>query len=83
MGKRRTRYEFLVEIAEGCQKPIGKTDLYHKVKTQHHILTRWLNEAEELKLVEKIGDRYLTTRKGLEFLAEWQKLKNLMQVNDI
>jgi len=79
LGQRRTIYDFLVEIVEGCQETIGKADLYHKIRTQYTIFERVFNTAIRFKLIETIGNsKYQATRKGIEFLVQWAKLQNFL-----
>lgn len=79
LGSRRSNYEFLQQIVEGCLETIEITDLYHKIKTQHSILMRWLNTAIKFKLVERIGNKYQTTEKGKLFLVKWEHVLALLK----
>ena len=91
LGSRRSNYDFVVEILQICVEPIEITNLYHKVKTQHSILMRWLNIALNCGLVENfIGkhqkgsrrseqSKYQTTEKGKRFLIAWEHVQALLK----
>jgi len=78
LGKRRTSYDILHEIVEDCKEPIGKTDLYHKLKTQFGLLEHWTGVALELELIQLHGNMYQTTIKGHEFLQKWAELQTIL-----
>jgi len=79
VAKRRTAYDFLAEITETCQKPIGKTRLYHKIGATYRVFKGWLNAAIQLKLIENIGNKYHTTQKGQNFLSKWRELQAILK----
>lgn len=79
IDRRRTAYDFLVEIVEACREPIGKTDLYHKIGTQFNILERWVNAALKFKLIENVVERFRTTEKGINFLKKWAELQTFLK----
>lgn len=78
LGNRRSNYDLLQQIVQGCQEPIEITDLYHKIKTQYQIFKRSLNMALQFKLVENIGNKYQTTEKGKRFLIAWEHVQEFL-----
>ena len=91
LGSRRSNYDFVVEILQICVDPIEITKLYHKVKTQHSILMRWLNIGLNCGLVENFivkrqegcrrseQSKYQTTQKGRDFLELWIKVQTFIE----
>jgi len=83
LGKRRSPYDFVFEIVHGCEEPIGKTDLYHIIKTAYADFERWLNTAIRFKLIEEVlGNQYHTTQKGRDFLKAWERLQTFLTEKD-
>jgi len=79
LGKRRTYYDIVVEIVNTCQTPIGKTDLYYKIKTQFSLFELWLNTSLRFKLIKNVGSKYHTTGKGINFLKAWAGLQTFLK----
>jgi len=81
--QRRTSYDNLVSTVQGCVKPIGKTDLYYKLKTSFDVFNRWLNLAMRYRLIEDVGEptcsKFQITAKGAKFLEKWAELQNFLK----
>ena len=75
IGKKRASYDLVAEIVETCVTPTKKYTLFHTIRTSYARLDRWLQVAVDLKLIQRIGENYLTTKKGTRFLEAWRNFQ--------
>jgi len=79
LEKQRTAYDFLQEIVEACLEPRELNDLFYIVRTTYTVLTRKLNVALRLGLIENLHEKYRTTEKGINFLNAWANVQTLLK----
>jgi predicted transcriptional regulator len=78
---RRNLLEIAAQILDICTHGAGKTRILYGANLSFHQLGRYLKLLEKRKLVRyKAPDRqYVTTRLGLEFLANYKELVDASQ----
>jgi len=81
LGKRRTSYEFIVQMVKACLRPIGKTELYYIIKTRHTDFERWLDKAIGFRLIENVDNKLRATEKGINFLNAWAEVQTFLRKN--
>jgi len=79
--KKRTKLEVLKDILDilGKRREVKITHLVYKANLSNNSIKPYIKYLMENKLVEikneKRGKRYLITKKGQEFLNEFEKIK--------
>lgn len=78
---RRSRLEISIEILRACKYPTVKTPLMQKLNLSYNTLQDCLSQLLELNLLELQPDalEYVTSRRGLAFLAQWTQLQAFLK----
>lgn len=77
---KRDRLEIMAEILGLCLKPRTKTHVMYGTNLSWKMLQHYLSELQSLELLEDHNNstRYVTTKRGLDFLEKWKELKKLI-----
>jgi predicted transcriptional regulator len=80
MGGKRDRIEIMADILDLCSEPKTKTHVMYGTNLSWKMLKHYLSELQSRKLLENRGKskKYLTTKRGLEFIEKWKELKDLL-----
>jgi predicted transcriptional regulator len=79
MGSKRDRVEIVAEILELCLDPKTKTHVMYGTNLSWKMLQHYLSQLQSKKLLElQSGKKYITTKRGQEFLIKWKELKALL-----
>lgn len=80
MGNKRDRVEIMAEILYLCLDPKTKTHIMYGTNLSWKMLQHYLSHLQSKKLLEVHNDskKYITSKKGNEFLARWKELKALL-----
>ena len=80
MGTKRDRVEIMAEILGLCLNPTTKTHVMYGTNLSWKMLQHYLSHMQSRELLEMYKDskRYVTSKKGKEFLARWNELKALL-----
>ena len=80
MGGKRDRIEIMAEILGLCSEPKTKTHVMYGTNLSWKMLQHYLSELQSRELLEKQSKskRYVTTKRGLDFLEKWKDLKELI-----
>ena len=77
---KRDRVEIMAEILDLCSEPNTKTHVMYGTNLSWKMLQHYLSELQSRELLEVHGKskKYVTTKKGLEFVEKWKELKELL-----
>jgi len=78
---KRNRIEIMAAILSLCSKPETKTRVIYGTNLSWKMLQHYFSQLQALDLLE-IHDkstRYLTTKRGQEFVKKWKELKELIE----
>jgi len=80
MGSKRDRVEIMAEILGLCSEPRTKTHVMYGTNLSWKMLQHYLSELQSRGLLEVYDNstRYVTTKRGLDFLEKWKELKELL-----
>lgn len=80
MGSKRDRVEIMAEILGLCSEPRTKTHVMYGTNLSWKMLQHYLSELQSRELLELHNNstRYITTKRGLEFVDKWKELKELL-----
>jgi predicted transcriptional regulator len=80
MGSKRDHVEIMAEILGLCSKPKTKTHVMYGTNLSWKMLQQYLSELESRKLLENQSKtkRYVTTKRGREFVEKWKELQKLL-----
>jgi predicted transcriptional regulator len=80
MGSKRDRIEIIADILGLCSEPKTKTHVMYGTNLSWKMLQHYLSELQSRKLLEKQSKskRYVTTKRGLDFVKKWRELKELL-----
>ena len=80
MGNKRDRVEIMAEILDMCVSPQTKTHIMYGTNLSWKMLQHYLAHMQSKALLEINGDstRYVTSKRGREFLQRWKELKTLL-----
>jgi predicted transcriptional regulator len=80
MGSKRDRVEIIADILGLCSEPKTKTHVMYGTNLSWKMLQHYLSELQSRKLLEKQSKskRYVTTKRGLDFVKKWRELKELL-----
>ena len=80
MGGKRDRIEIMAEILGSCSTPKTKTHVMYGTNLSWKMLQQYLSELQKLELLEahKNSTRYVTTKRGLDFVKKWKELQALL-----
>lgn len=79
MGSKRDRVEIMAEILDLCLNPKTKTHVMYGTNLSWKMLQHYLAYLQSKKLLKlENGKKYLTSKRGQEFLAKWKDLKALL-----
>ena len=80
MGSKRNRLEIMAEILGLCSEPRTKTHVMYGTNLSWKMLQHYLSELQSRELLEAHNNstRYVTTKRGLDFLEKWKELKELI-----
>jgi predicted transcriptional regulator len=76
---KRDRVEIMAVILSLCSKPQAKTQVMYGTNLSWKMLQHYLDQLQKLDLLE-IPDKkkYVTTKKGEEFVQKWKELQELL-----
>lgn len=72
--KRRGRAEIIADILSAAMRETKKTQIVYKANLNFRRARKYLPYLEEKGLIENIGSEYKTTKKGKQFLRDYQKM---------
>ena len=80
----RGRFKIMAEILNSCKKPQTKTRVMHNINVSWVVLHKYLPKLKSQGLLGEVevldnSTKYVTTRKGLEFIEKWRDLVELIQ----
>ena len=77
---KRDRVEIMAEILCLCSEPRTKTHIMYGTNLSWKMLQYYLSELQSLELLEAHNNssRYLTTKRGLDFVEKWKELQKLL-----
>ena len=77
---KRDRIEIMAEILGLCLEPRTKTQVMYGTNLSWKMLQHYLSELQSRELLEVHNNstRYVTTKRGLDFLDKWKELKELL-----
>ena len=77
----RGHLQIFVEILNFCQEPQVKTRVMYQTNISYKMLQKCLLQLLGFELLEvhHSVERYVTTKKGHEFLSKWKELQKLLQ----
>jgi predicted transcriptional regulator len=80
MGSKRNRVEIIAEILGLCSEPKSKTHVMYGTNLSWKMLQHYLSELQSRGLLEfhDNSSRYVTSKRGLEFVEKWKELKELL-----
>ena len=79
MGSKRDRVEIMAEILDLCLDPKTKTHVMYGTNLSWKMLQHYLSHLQSKKLLElHPGKKYITSKRGQEFLIKWKELKTLL-----
>jgi predicted transcriptional regulator len=80
MGGKRDRIEIMAEILGLCSKPKTKTHVMYGTNLSWKMLQYYLSELQTLELLEihNKSTRYVTTKRGTDFVEKWKELQKLL-----
>ena len=73
--------EIFSEVLDRCIVPQTKSQLMAKENLSSEIITECLTQLKLLGLIEERRDpeKYVTTKKGIEYLRRWAHLKEILE----
>jgi len=76
----RNSLEITAEILSLCEKPQTKTRVMYRANLSWGLLQKYLSrlQSKQLLEVQNSRTRYVTTRKGLQFVKTWRELIELL-----
>jgi predicted transcriptional regulator len=77
---KRDRVEIMAEILSLCLKPQIKTQVMYGTNLSWKMLRYYLFQLKKLNLLE-INDetkKFMTTKRGKEFVKKWKELQELL-----
>jgi predicted transcriptional regulator len=79
--KRNSRLGLLAALQEKCVKPKTKAEIFFSSegKFSYEILDRLLTQAVKLGLIKRVGGKYKTTGKGLEYCKRFEELPKFLE----
>ncbi len=79
MSTKRNRVEIIAEILGLCSKPTTKTRVMYGTNLSWKMLQHYLAYMQEHELLEVQNDstKYVTTKRGQDFVEKWSELKAL------
>ncbi|RZN35660.1 MAG: transcriptional regulator [Methanophagales archaeon ANME-1-THS] len=74
-NERRDRFEILSDILLVARHGAGKTEIVYKANLNFKRVKSYLNDLEEMGLLENSGSVYTSTERGREFVHSYQTMK--------
>jgi predicted transcriptional regulator len=79
MGSKRDRVEIMADILGLCSEPKTKTHVMYGTNLSWRMLQQYLSHMQSRGLLETYNDsKYVTSKRGREFLQRWKELKALL-----
>jgi predicted transcriptional regulator len=77
---KRDRVEIMAEILDLCSEPQTKTQVMYGTNLSWKMLQHYLSQLQKLNLLESREEstKYLTTKRGHEFVEKWNALQKLL-----
>ena len=77
---KRDRVEIMAEILGLCSEPRTKTHVMYGTNLSWKMLQHYLSELQSLGLLEvhDNSSRYVTTKRGREFVDKWKELQQML-----
>jgi len=79
----RSKFEIMAGILQACCLPRGKTRIMCKVKLNFTQANDYLAQLTSIGLLSKENGKYVTTGKGREFIAAYNRLGEIMGVPNL
>ena len=76
--ERRSKIEIMADILAVARNEAKKTEIVYKTNLNFGRVGRYLNLLERRYLISNSGAIYRTTRKGEEFLIDYQRMKDIL-----
>ena len=76
----RSKLKIIAEILSLCKHPERKTGIIYGANLSWEFSEKYLNQLLSLELLEVHHSpiKYVTTRKGLNFLKRWKELEEFL-----
>jgi predicted transcriptional regulator len=77
---KRDRVEIMAEILDLCLEPQTKTQVMYGTNLSWKMLKHYLSQLKSLNLLQtkEESTKYLTTKRGHEFVEKWNELQKLL-----
>jgi len=77
---KRDRLEIMAEILGLCSEPKTKTHVMYGTNLSWKMLQHYLSELQSRGLLEVHDNstRYVTSKRGLDFVEKWKEIKELL-----
>jgi predicted transcriptional regulator len=77
---KRDRVEIMADILGLCSTPQTKTQVMYGTNLSWKMLKHYLSQLQKLNLLENHDEtkKYVTAKKGKEFIKKWQELEKLL-----
>jgi predicted transcriptional regulator len=85
-AERRSSMEIIVNILEEARNGINKTRLVYRTNLNFLVVQKYIDFLTDKALIktdQRPSTVYVTTEKGLQFLTEFSKLKDIMGVEQV
>jgi len=79
---KRTSLEILTDILEFCAEPRALTQVTHKTDLSHKALKAYMARLCKLSLISQDSQKYVTTKKGRQFVLSLTNLENMLENSD-
>ncbi len=79
----RSKFEIMASILQVCCLPRGKTRIMCKVRLNFTQANEYLAQLTSIGLLSKEKGNYMTTSKGREFIAAYNRLGEIMGVPNL
>lgn len=77
--KRRASIAIIVDILSVAEEKAKKTQIVYKANLNFRMVEEYLPHLLDKGLIENTDGEYKTTEKGEEFLADYQKMKEMLK----
>jgi predicted transcriptional regulator len=80
MGSKRDKIEIIAEILCLCSEPQTKTHVMYGTNLSWKMLQHYIAHMQDKGLLETkdASTKYVTSKRGREFLQRWKELKALL-----
>jgi predicted transcriptional regulator len=78
---RRSAYAIMSELLYVAVSGVSRTFLINSCNIHYKVCEKYITTLLEKGLLEKRGNHFHTTKKGVQFLETYQELENLLDKN--